>query len=160
MDCSDDACSTNSNGSIRVSWDGQTGCKAYIRGFPPLAIDMPVRHGGTGKHPCPHDILLAAIGSCFLGTFLIFQRQLRLKLVDLQIAVEGSLEQARGGKSFGKYELAGISLHVEVAVEGSEDEQVIVADCLRLTGEHCPITRALQDSIPITLTSQVRMVSE
>ncbi len=162
MDSPENVCSINNDGSmcrVGVSWDRQTGCEAHIRNFPPIAIDMPVQHGGAGKNPCPHEILFSAVGSCFLGTFLVFQRQLRLKLIDLQISVEGSVEQAKGGKNSGKYEITGIDLHVRVAVEGDEYEKDIVGDCIRMTKEHCPTTRALQDSVPIKIISEIKMVA-
>ncbi|TAK35741.1 MAG: OsmC family peroxiredoxin [Chloroflexota bacterium] len=160
MDCSDNSCSINGTGSIRVSWDKQTGCEARIGNFPPISIDMPVRHGGAGKHPCPHELLFTAVGSCFLGTFLVFQRQLRLNLIDLQVSVEGSVEQATSGKNLGKYDITGIDVQVMVVVEGSEDETDIVRDCIRITKEHCPTTRALQGSVPINIVSEIRIVSE
>lgn len=162
MDYSDISCSIDNNGSmyrVGVSWDKQTGCEAHIRDFPPIAIDMPVQHGGSGKRPCPHEILFAAVGSCFLGTFLVFQRRLRLELIDLQISVEGSVEQAQDGKNAGKYDLTNIDVHVKVVVKGSEDEEDIVSDCIRMTRDHCPTTRALQDSVPIKIISEIEMVA-
>jgi uncharacterized OsmC-like protein len=163
MDNPDNSCSIDNNGSmcrVGVSWDKQTGCEAHIRDFPSIAIDMAVQHGGSGKRPCPHEILFAAVGSCFLGTFLVFQRQLRLELIDLQISVEGGMEQAQEGKNAGKYDLTNIDVHVKVVVKGSEDEKDIVSDCIRMTRDHCPTTRALQDSVPINIVSEVTMVSE
>lgn len=163
MEYQDNSCSIDNNGSVcrvGVSWDKKTGCEAHIRDFPPIAIDMPVQHGGSGKRPCPHEILFAAVGSCFLGTFLVFQRQLRLELIDLQILVEGSVEQAQDGKNSGKFEIARIDVHVRVAVKGDQDEADIVSDCIRMTRDHCPTTRALQDTVPINIVSDIRMVSE
>jgi uncharacterized OsmC-like protein len=162
MDSSKNVCSISNNGSmcrVGVSWDRRTGCEAHIRNFPPIAIDMPVQHGGAGKNPCPHEILFSAVGSCFLGTFLVFQRQLRLKLIDIQVSVEGSVEQAKSGENSGKYEITGIDMHVRVAVKGSEDEKDIVSDCIRMTKEHCPTTRALQGSVPIRIISEIKMVA-
>ena len=162
MNYPDDSCSIGNSGTVcrvGVSWDRQTGCEVYIRNFPPIAIDMPVQHGGSGKNPCPHEILFAAVGSCFLGTFLVFQRQLRLELIDLQISVAGNVEQAQDGKNTGKYDLSNIDVHVKVVVKGREDEKDIVNDCIRMTRNHCPTTRALQDSVPIKITSEIEMVA-
>lgn len=160
MNSPKNACSITNDGSncrVGVSWDKQTGCEAHIRDCPPIAIDMPVRHGGTGKNPCPHEILFSAVGSCFLGTFLVFLRQLRLKLIDLQISVGGSVEVS---KDPGRYEITGIDVHVKVAVKGSENKKDFVSDCIRMTKNHCPTTRALQGSVPIKITSEIEMVSE
>ena len=143
-----------------VSWDKGTGCEAHVRDLPPFPIDMPVQHGGAGKNPCPHEILFTAVGSCYLGTFLVFQRQLRLELVDMNVSVEGSVELAKSGNNYGKFEVTLINVHVNVAVKGDEFDEDTVGDCLRLTREHCPTMRALQDTVPINVVSKVTMVSE
>ena len=145
---------------IGVSWDKQTGCEAHIKDLPPLAIDMPVQHGGAGKNACPHEILFTAVGSCFLGTFLVFQRQLRLELIDFQVSVEGSVELAKSGENYGKFEITHLDMHVKVSVKGDEDDRDIVGDCLRITREHCPTVRALQGTVPINIISEIEMVPE
>jgi organic hydroperoxide reductase OsmC/OhrA len=145
---------------IGVSWDKRTGCEAHIRDLPLLPIDMPVQHGGAGKNSCPHEILFTAVGSCYLGTFLVFQRQLRLELVDMNVSVEGSVELNKSGKDFGKFDVTHLDVHVKVAVKGDEDDRDIVGDCLRLTREHCPTMRALQNTVPIDVVSEITMVPE
>ena len=145
---------------IGVSWDRGTGCVAHVRDLPPLPIDMPVQHGGAGKNICPHETLFSAVGSCYLGTFLVFQRQFRLELVDLQVSVEGSVELAKSGENYGKFEVTRINVHVNVAVKGDDFDRDTVGDCLRLTREHCPTMRALQDTVPINVVTEVTMVSE
>jgi uncharacterized OsmC-like protein len=121
---------------------------------------MPVQHGGAGKNSCPHEILFTAVGSCYLGTFLVFQRQLRLELVDMNVSVEGSVELAKSGKNYGKFDITHLDVHVRVTVKGDDDDKDIVGDCLRLTREHCPTIRALQDTVPIDVVSEITMVSE
>ena len=145
---------------IGVSWDKRTGCEAHVRDVPSFPIDMPVQHGGAGKNPCPHEILFTALGSCYLGTFLVFQRQLRLELVDMNVSVEGSVELGKSGKNFGKFDITHLDVHVNVAVKGDEDDKDIVGDCLRLTREHCPTMRALQNTVPIDVFSEITMVPE
>ena len=144
---------------IGVSWDKQTGCDVQIRDFPPLNIDMPVEYGGGGRYPCPHELLFSALGSCFLGTFLVFQRQLRLRLQDLQISVRGSVDMIRRGKYRGKYAVKDAEVSVRIKIEGDEFEEEIASDCVRLAEEHCPITRALQGKVLITVKSEIETVS-
>lgn len=141
--------------SIGVIWDKKTGCEVHIDDFPPLNVDMPIMFGGGRRYPCPHELLFSALGSCFLGTFLVFQRQLRLELQDLQISVGGSVDLIRRGKYRGKYAITGIDLFVHVKIDDDEDEKEIVNDCIRLTKEHCPVNRALHKSVPITVQSKI-----
>ena len=145
----------NSTYRVGVSWDKQTGCEVHIRDFPPISIDMPVEHGGGGRYPCPHELFFSALGSCFLGTFLVFKRQLRLRLQDLQISVQGSVDLISRGKYRGKYAIAGIEVSVYTKIEGEQDAKEIASDCIRLTEQHCPITRALRKAVPIKILSQI-----
>lgn len=116
---------------------------------------MPVQHGGRGAAPCPHELFFSSLGSCFLGTFLSFQRQLHLRLQDLQVSVEGSVDLISRGKDRGKYAITGIEISVYTKIEGDQDEKVIASDCIRLTEEHCPIARALRKAVPIKILSQI-----
>jgi len=141
--------------NIRVNWDKKLGANAYVRDLPPIGVSMPVAHGGDGVNPCPIELIVAALGSCLLGTFLIFQRQVGLQVEDIQISAKGNVEMATQGKDEGKYDITGIDVLVNIKVEGDEFEADVAGDCLRLTKEHCPVTRTLQKAIPITIESKI-----
>jgi uncharacterized OsmC-like protein len=160
-DFADISCSINSGGgcSVGVAWDKNSGCEAYVRDFPPFGVDMPVQHGGAGMNPCPHELLLSAVGSCFIGTFLVFQRQLRLELVDMRAYVKGRLELGTKGENNGKYDFTGIDVYIKVTAKGDEYEKEIVGDCLRMTKNHCPTTRALAKAVPLNIISEIKMVA-
>lgn len=144
--------------SVGVAWDKNTGCEAYVRDRPPFGIDMPVVHGGTGINPCPHELLLSAVGSCFIGTFLVFQRQLQVEMVDMRVFVKGRLELGTEGENDGKYDITRIDVYIKVAVKGDDFEKDVVDDCLRMTKMHCPTTRALQKAMPLNINSEIQMV--
>lgn len=164
MDFPDISCSigdSNTSGcSVGVIWDRDSGCEAYVRDRPPFGIDMLVPHGGAGINPCPHELLLSAVGSCFIGTFLVFQRQLRIELVDMRAFVKGRLELGTEGENDGKYDFTGIDMHIKVTVKGDEYEKEIVGDCLRMTKNHCPTTRAMEKAVPLKIFSQIEVIPE
>jgi len=141
--------------SVSVTWDKQLGAYAHIRDAPPISVSMPVAHGGDGVNPCPVELVVSALGSCLLGTFLVFQKQVRLQVQDIEISAKGNVEKATQGKDEGKYDITGIDVFVNIKVEGDEFDAEIAGDCLRLTKEHCPVTRALQKSFPITIESKI-----
>ncbi len=145
----------NSKYHVGVSWDKQTGCEIHIKDFPPIGIDLPAQYGGEGRYPCPHELFFSSLGSCFLATFLTFQKKLQLQLKDLQVSVKGSVDPITHGKEQGKYAITGIEMSVYVKVEGDQDEKDIAEDCIRLTEEHCPIGLALQKAVPIKIISQI-----
>lgn len=143
---------------VGVAWDKKAGCEAYVRDRPPFGIDMPVAHGGTGINPCPHELLLSAVGGCFIGTFLVFQRQLQVELVDMRAFGKGHLELGTEGENEGKYDITSIDVYIKVIVKGDEFEKNVVEDCLRMTKMHCPTTRLLEKSIPVNIISEIEMV--
>lgn len=145
----------NSEYNVRVVWDKKLGADAYIRDVPPISVSMPVVHGGDGVNPCPIELVVSALGSCLLGTFLVFQRQVRLQVKDIEISAKGDVEMATQGKDEGKYDIAGIEVFINIKVEGDEFEAEVASDCLRLTKEHCPVTRTLEKAIPIKIESKI-----
>lgn len=116
---------------------------------------MPVVHGGDGVNACPIELVVSALGSCLLGTFLVFQRQVRLQVKDIQISAKGNVEMATQGKDEGKYDITSIDVFINIKVEGDEFDAEIAGDCLRLTKEHCPVTRMLEKAIPVKIESKI-----
>jgi len=153
-------CAIDSEGwyAVGVAWDKKTGCESYVRDRPPFGVDMSVAHGGTGINPCPGELLSAAVGSCFIGTFLVFQRQLQVELLDMRAFVRGNLELGTEGENEGRYDITKVDVHVKVKVEGDDFEKEVVEDCLRMTKMHCPTTRLLEKSIPVNFTTEIEMV--
>jgi len=154
------ACSIDNDGSYRVgvAWDKKTGCESYVRNRPPFGVDMPVAHGGAGVNPCPGELLSTAVGSCFIGTFLVFQRQLQVNLLDMRAFVTGTLELGTEGDNDGKYDITKVDMHVKVKVQGDDFEKEVLEDCLRMTKMHCPTTRLLEKSIPVNIITEIEMV--
>jgi uncharacterized OsmC-like protein len=143
-----------------VSWDKRIGGEIHVRDLPPIGVSMPVAHGGDGINPCPIELMISALGSCFLGTFLVFQRQLRLRLQDIQVSAQGSVEMINEGEDQGKYDIKGIELSVYIRIVGDKFEEKIAGDCIRLTEEHCPVSRTLRKAVPITIKSNIEVLAE
>ena len=157
------SCSINNGGgcAVGVAWEKNSGCEVYVRNQAPFGVDTPIQHGGRGIKPCPHELLLSAAGSCFIGTFQVFQSQLRVEIVDIRTFVTGCLELGTKGENEGKYDLSGIDLFVKVKVKGEDEfDKEIVGDILRMTKNHCPTTRALAKACPINIISEIEMTPE
>ena len=148
----------DSDYSVGVAWDKKTGCEAYVRDRPSFGVDMPVEHGGTGINPCPGELLSTALGSCFIGTFLVFQRQLQVELLDMRAFVRGRLVLGTEGDNEGKYDITHLDMHVKVKAKGDDFEKDVVDDCLRMTKNHCPTTRLLEKAIPVNIITEIEMV--
>lgn len=159
-DFDDLVCFIDTNGGycVGVAWDKKSGCEYFVRDQPSLRVDMPAAHGGTGVNPCPGELLSAAVGSCFIGTFLVFQRQLRVEMLDMRAFVKGNLELGTEGENDGKYDITKLDLHVKIKAKGDDFERDIVEDCLRMTKKHCPTTRLIEKSTPVNVITEIEMV--
>ena len=143
-----------------VTWDKLAGGEIHIRDISPIGVSMPVQHGGDGVNPCPIELLVSSIGSCFLGTFLVFQKQLRLKLQDIRVSALGNVELINEGEDRGKFDIKSVELFIDVTVVGDSFEEVVVGDCIRLTKEHCPVSRLLRKAVPVTVKSKIEILHE
>jgi len=145
---------------VGASWDKQVGGEVHIRDLTPMSVSMPVDHGGDGINPCPIELMISALGSCFLGTFLVFQRQLRLQLQDVKVSAQGSVELITEGEDRGKYDLKEVELFVHIKAVGDEFEEVVAEDCIRMTKEHCPVSRTLRKAAPIIVKSKIEILPD
>jgi organic hydroperoxide reductase OsmC/OhrA len=135
---------------VKLVWDAESGGNVYITDFPKLKIDMPVEFGGKGRFPCPDELFFSAVGGCFLTTFLYFKERLKIKLRDLQILVQGTVENV-GPKG---YRISEIQITMNVDVD--EEEKLKAEECAELTKDFCHLTRSLETGIPIKVTSNVK----
>lgn len=143
-----------------VSWDKKIGADVRIRDLSPISVSMPTLYGGDGENPCPIELMMSALGSCYLGTFLVFQRQLHLQLQDIQVYVKGNVEMLNEGEDRGKYEIKDIEVSVDIRIVGDEFEVTMAEDCIRLAKEHCPVSRTLRKAVPVTVKSKIELLQE
>ena len=143
-----------------VYWDKRSGGEIHIRDTSPISVSMPVAHGGDGINPCPIELMISALGSCFLGTFLVFQRQLRLQLQDVQVSAQGNVEMVDKGEDKGKYDVKDIELNIHIKIVGDEFDKTVADDCIRMTEKHCPVSRTLRKAVPITVKNKIELLTE
>lgn len=131
------------------SWDGRTGCTAYVTANRKVAIDTPLTYGGRGEGICPDELFVSAVLGCFNNTFLDFQRQFEMELVSLDLNGKATAKFDGGG-----YKIVGLSVWGEIVV--GEDELETGERCLQLMKEFCHLTRTISECIPIDYNVTVR----
>jgi organic hydroperoxide reductase OsmC/OhrA len=134
-----------------LSWDGKSGGKITLPKGIVIHIDTPKEFGGEGRYLCPDELFFSAIGGCLLTTFLFMHRKLKFNLKGLRLSVSGDVEyQSPEG-----YRVTGarVKLTAETDKEGKEKAQ----NCAEMTKKFCHITRSIEESIPIKITSEVIM---
>jgi organic hydroperoxide reductase OsmC/OhrA len=135
--------------TARSSWDGQTGCTAYVTNNRKVVIDTPPTYGGRGDGICPDELFVASVLGCFNNTFLDFQRRFEMELVSLDLN-----GKATGKFDGGGYKITGISVWGEIVV--GEDELETGERCLQLMKEYCHLTRTIIGCLPIDFDVSVR----
>jgi uncharacterized OsmC-like protein len=139
--------------NIGLTWDGQSGAEVTIGETHTLRLDMPTEFGGLERYPCPSALFFASIGGCLLTEFLYFQKQLNFNLKGLHVDVGGN-EEMSGPEG---YRITRIKAAVTVkTLERDKDEAEI---CVELMKRYCPLTRTLENAVPIDIITQILIES-
>lgn len=113
-----------------------------------LIVDEPTELGGTNVAPNPVEYILAGYAGCINVVAHIVAKELKIKLKDLQIDIEGDLDPNRlFGKSF--TERAGYkSLSVNLKTSANFDEGTKIK-WLKEIEYRCPVNDNLSNKTPI-----------
>ncbi|HEX6179633.1 MAG TPA: OsmC family protein [Chitinophagaceae bacterium] len=115
-----------------------------------LFVSPPSCFGGDGIDWSPEDLLLSAISSCFMTTFLYFANRMELEISRLECHTSGVVETVEGKLRF-------TDLHVEpkIYVAFAEGQEKAV-EVLKKTQEYCLISNTV--NIPVTYNAQILKV--
>jgi peroxiredoxin-like protein len=70
-----------------------------------IQVETPAAFGGKGKSWSPEHLLLGAVSSCFMTTYLSFADKFKFKVEGLTCAVKGTVELVDGRFAFTKIDL-------------------------------------------------------
>ena len=116
--------------------------EVVIDGKHRLVTDEPVRLGGEGSGPAPHELFPAALAACISTTLVVYARTKGWDLGDVQVAVD--------------YDNRSTPRRFEVAIElGGEltDEQL---RRLEKVAASCPVRRSVEAGIEFVETIERR----
>jgi organic hydroperoxide reductase OsmC/OhrA len=136
---------------LKLVWDNQSGGVISFRDVM-LNLDTPVTFGGRGRFPCPDEYFFAAVGGCYLTTFLYFKEKLELKLHDLLITVRGVVSY--GGPR--GYRIQKINISIAVGIDQRDRSRAI--ECLDYTQQFCHLTRSIEEGIPVEASVDIHEV--
>jgi len=114
-----------------------------------LEVAPPPEFGGPQNLWTPEHLLLAAIESCTLSTFLAYANHAKVRLVSYRSEAEA--EMVREGKA---YRFTSACVQVEVVVEKGKAEQA--ETLLRKAHSRCPVTLSL--NFPVRLEVDMKEV--
>ena len=134
---------------LKLLWDGRSGGEVNFEDHPTLKLDMPKEFGGEGRYHCPDDLFFSAIGGCLLTTFLYFQRKLDLRLKDVQILLDGSVNLV-GPEG---YRVTGLKATMRIETVRGEEEKA--EECFKLMRDFCHIARTLGGTLSTEITKEI-----
>jgi len=115
-----------------------TTTEAYIRTHS-LLIDRPEAKGGTDRGAMGGEVLLAALGGCFMSNLLEIIRTREAAIHDVRVVVSGTLESA-------PQRYSAISLHISAQHDEAEQLEKFVAMAERA----CIVANSLRDSVALS----------
>jgi organic hydroperoxide reductase OsmC/OhrA len=123
---------------VRVDWKhGRVG-DMIVEGKPKVEIASPPEFEGPEGIISPEDLFVAAATSCFMTTFVTFNKKMRIEFKSFSCEGHGTLERVEKGFQFTK-----LLLKAKVGVE-SEDLIPKTERALELAGKYCLVSNSMK----------------
>lgn len=123
----------------RVIWRGGRTGEVVSAGMPTIMSGGQI-HSGSIRHHTPEDLLVAAVATCFMNSFISFIEKMRIEVKAFEVEGQGLLE--RVDRSF---EITRVTLRSRVTI-GSEDIRGKVERALELGAKYCFVANSLKAS--------------
>ena len=122
------------SGEVRVS-DGAVG----------VAIAGSTDLGGSGGAANPEELLLAALGACFINTWAIFLTKLQISYAQPAVRVSATL----GNDPAGGFRLTGAVVHARVPESLLAADRPRIEKTLALAEKYCIISKVARAAMPL-----------
>lgn len=136
---------------VTVRWISEKdGLLESADGLPPLPVAPPPQFGGRGEVWTPEHLLVGAVSSCLLSTFLAVAELSSLHVLSFEAPAVGTLE--RGADR--RYRFALVEVHARVTVASQADAEK-AARLFPKAEAACLITRSL--SCPVLVHPRIEV---
>jgi len=136
--------------SVGLTWSGDAkGCGEILAGGGTVKIPIggSVDLGGCGIGANPEELLLGAVGACFINTWAIFLKKLAVGYAEPSIRVDGILANDPAGG----FRMTSATIHARVPGSLLAEKKDAVARTLQLAEKYCIISKAVRGSMPINV---------
>jgi organic hydroperoxide reductase OsmC/OhrA len=123
-------------------------------GLPSLAVASPPEFGGPAGEWSPEHLLVAAVGSCFLTTFLAIADASRLEVAALSVPGEGTIERGEDRR----YRFTRIVLGPHIALVHESDRDRAQRIVQKAEGA-CLVTRSLGTPVTVEPVIEVQQAA-
>lgn len=131
-----------------ATWSGDgTGC-GQLR-LPQGDLSLPIGGskalGGCGVGANPEELLLGAVGACFVNTWAIFLKKLSVAYAEPAVRVTGEL----GQDTSGGYKMTGATIHARVPSTLLQQNRAQLEKTLALAEKYCIISKVVKAAMPV-----------
>ncbi|NWF94897.1 MAG: OsmC family protein [Candidatus Thorarchaeota archaeon] len=126
-----------------VRWTEEKFGEVTAAGMPAIRTGGQIQTGATRYHT-PEDLLVAAVATCFMNSFLAFIEKMHIEVKSLEVVGRGHLERVDRS-----YEITKVFLNVRVVIE-SEELRPKIERALELGGKYCFVGNSLKGTVEHT----------
>jgi lipoyl-dependent peroxiredoxin len=101
--------------------------------------------GGAGGMPNPEELLLAAVAACFINTWAIFIKKLKISYASPAIRLTGTL----GKDPAGGFQMTGAIIYARVPEALLEEDRAKIEKSLQLSEKYCIISKVAHAAMPV-----------
>ena len=133
---------------VGVTWDGDGaghGAVVTAEGSQKIEIGASRSLDGSGHGANPEELLLAAVGACFVATWAIFLKKLNVQYAVPGLKLSGRLEKDPAGG----YKMTRIDVTAVVPAELLASRKADIEKTLALTEKYCIVSKAARASMPV-----------
>jgi organic hydroperoxide reductase OsmC/OhrA len=123
---------------VTVDWKHDRVGELGVDGKPKVEVSSPPEFDGPEGIISPEDLFVAAATSCFMTTFVTFNKKMRIEFKSFSCEGHGTLERVDKGFQFTK-----LLLKTRVGVE-SEDLIPKTERALELAGKYCLVSNSMK----------------
>jgi organic hydroperoxide reductase OsmC/OhrA len=137
--------------SVGVVWSGDAKGTGEVR-TGSCAVVLPIGGakdlGGCGLGANPEELLLAAVGSCFIQTWAIFIGKLKVAYAEPAIRVEGTL----GKDPAGGFKMLSTRIRALVPSSLLAERREDVEKTIQLAEKYCITTKVAKAAMPVDVS--------
>lgn len=124
---------------ITVDQQSSTTAHAAVRGHDVL-IDRPKAKGGTDQGPMGGELLLVALGGCFMSNLLEAVRTREAPISDISATISGTLSSAPPRFS-----------DVTMRVSGQYEDRALFEKLVTMSERSCIVANSLKDGLTLSI---------
>jgi organic hydroperoxide reductase OsmC/OhrA len=133
---------------VDLAWTGDglgSGQAEASEGDAPIVFAGATVLGGSGGHANPEELLLTAVGACFVNTWAIFLKKLGLAYAEPTLRVSGEL----GKDPAGGFRMQKVAIHARVPAALLSGQRSQVEKTLALAEKYCVVSKVVRAGIPM-----------